>query len=205
MGGNDYLQLEMEEFILVSSELKNIKDIWMGLSFSIIRDSSHNYFALGNSTYGELGSPKNLYYEQPEEMSLLNAMKDQIKDVVVGRRNTFLVQKNGSVLVSGDNSEGQSTGDLEVINEFIFCEFRTRKGIEAVEADGNTTMFIDFDRTLLITGALDINKVGQNNKSLTVRVPEEVLIMSCRYVDKVYMCKLFTLVLCSAFPKEVKN
>ncbi len=190
---------------------KQIRSISLGREHCLILDGKKlifnifnnivegNIYCLGDNTYGELGLENVKIAEDPVKLHYFDSVRNKIKKVVAGGRNTFVLLDSGEIYTFGDNSEGQSTGlcSRYVLPTKINFDFEETDKIINLETGDNHSIAQTASGKLYSWGCCGDDKLGtsENNQYSCFAKPIQKLVG--KNVESFYLGKNVSLIICN--------
>ncbi len=109
VGGVDFHNNRIDDYILVDHIHNDIKSVGMGLDHVLILDIEGNLYGLGDGVNGQLGPFSPISVDRPMRI-LSDKFNSRIKKVACGEKHSLILLENGDLYAMGDDHFGQCAG-----------------------------------------------------------------------------------------------
>lgn len=109
VGGVDFHNNRIDDYILVDHINNDITSVGMGLDHVLILDIEGNLYGLGDGANGQLGPSSPIGVDRPMQI-LSDKFDSKIKKVACGEKHSLILLENGELYAMGDDHSGQCTG-----------------------------------------------------------------------------------------------
>lgn len=153
--------VENANFIVnqINIENKKIIDIAPGWTHELLLTDSGEVYGRGGDR-GVFGSITNIDYKDFTKLNL----DFSVKKIAAGRKTSFLIDSNGTLMASGDNTDGV-LGLGEEEESLVFTECFTNKKVTQVCTSGSFSAILSDDGIVYTCGYLGYHSlVPQGNK-----------------------------------------